>query len=104
MNSETGNPEKSDTVEDDLDTVKDDVESNEFAEDTIIMDVTEDDDSLGDLSAEIDVRELVAKIDSADGCDVEKRKIKRRLEDLCEKQDEKKNLYSTYNFNLDDEL
>ena len=70
---------------------------------TIVID-TNDDDTTIDMSAEINVEELVAKFEAADSDDLErKRAIRRRLEQLAEERDI--DLDSTYNFNFsDDEL
>ena len=70
-----------------------------YFEETVVMD-TDDDALVG--TAELNVDELVAKIDASSDVDVErKRKIKRRLERLSEKRD--LNLDSTYNINIDDD-
>jgi hypothetical protein len=69
-------------------------------EDTVVF---EDVDNIGDLSVEINVEELVAKLESAGDDDVEgKRAIRNRLEELREQKDPE--LDSTYNFNLDDDI
>ena len=95
MNSELGNGKE---VED-----EDDLESNEGSEDTIVIN-TEDDDELDvGIATEVNVEELVAKLDAADENDVaRKRAIKKRLEELDEVRSA--DLDSTYNFNLDDDL
>ena len=59
-------------------------------------------DNVGDISVEINVEELVAKIEASDTEDAEKAKIRKQLEKLREQQDKK--LDSTYDFNLDDDL
>jgi hypothetical protein len=97
MNGETGEAEK---VED----TDDDVVANEFSDDTVVLDDVMDDD-VGDLSVELDVSQLVAKLDSTDDRDVHrKREIHRRLEALQDERESEKNIDSTYNFNLDDDL
>jgi hypothetical protein len=81
--------------DDDLD---DDVDDGDFDE-TVVMD-TDDDTLIG--TAELNVDELVAKIEASTDLDVErKRQIKRRLEQLAEERD--LDLDSTYNFNLNDD-
>ncbi|MDJ0939481.1 MAG: hypothetical protein QNJ00_06930 [Woeseiaceae bacterium] len=96
MNSELGNGKE---VEDN----DDDLESNEGSEDTIVIN-TEDDDELDvGIATEVNVEELVAKLDATDENDVaRKRAIKKRLEELDEVRSA--DLDSTYNFNLDDDL
>ena len=96
MNSELGNGKEVENDDDDL-------ESNEGSEDTIVIN-TEDDDELDvGIATEVNVEELVAKLEAADEGDVErKRAIKKRLEELDEVRSA--DLDSTYNFNLDDDL
>lgn len=60
-------------------------------------------DNVGDISVEINVEELVAKIESTDSDDsAEKAELRKKLDKIREQQDE--NLDGTYNFNLDDDL
>jgi hypothetical protein len=74
------------------------------SEDTVDDDVSVDfDETVGDLSAQFRVDELVAKLDKSD--DVEhRRQIRRRLEELREQREYEKDLDSTFNFNLDEDL
>ncbi len=72
-------------------------------EDTVIED-DEDGDAI-DLTGEVNIESLVAKLDSAPKDDVDRqRAIKKRLEELREAREAAAQLDSTYNFNLDDEL
>ena len=60
-------------------------------------------DTMIDVAAELKVDELVAKVDASDPDEAaHKREVRKRLDELREKQD--KDLDSTFNFNLDDEL
>lgn len=61
-----------------------------------------EDDNVGDISVEINVEELVAKIEASDTEDAEKARIRKQLDKLREQQDSELN--STYNFDLDDDL
>ncbi len=62
-------------------------------------------DNVGDISVEINVEELVAKIEAGDGDAEEKKKeIHRRMEALNEQRKAEKDIDSTFNFNLDDDL
>ena len=82
----------------------DDVEE-EASEDTLVSEDNEDDDNIGDISVEINVEELVAKIEASGSDDASrKREIRRRLEDLQERRSNNEDLDSTYDFNLDDDL
>lgn len=75
-------------------------------EDVVDEDVSVDfDETVGDLSAQIRVDELVAKIEKSSKDDVEHvREVRRRLEELREQREIEKNVDSTFNFNLDDDF
>ena len=107
MNSELGDREKGtdlgarDGSEDNG--AEDKVDEPEVDEDAV-ADVDEDDGS-AEMTAEINVEELVAKLDATPKDDVERRKkIRKRLDELRDEREAMKDLDSTYNFNLDDEL
>ena len=101
MNGEIGNGKLEYAVEDDL-------ESTEESDDLTLsddIDVIDDNDNVGDISVEINVEELVAKIESDDGDDAQRKKeIHRRLEEIEDRRQVEKELDSTFNFNLDDDL
>ena len=98
MNGEVGNGEKEVDVEEDIG-------SSEESEDTIVLEDDIDIDNVGDISVEINVEELVAKIEAGDGDAAEHRKeIHRRLEELSEQRRIEAELDSTFNFNLDDDV
>lgn len=60
-------------------------------------------DTMADISAELNVEELVAKLESIDPNEVaHRREVRRRLEELREQRDA--DLDSTFNFSLDDDL
>lgn len=81
-------------IDEDLD---DEVETDEDA----VADVGEDEGI--EMTGEVNVDALVAKLDAAPKDDVERKKeIRQRLETLQEEHE--KDLDSTYNFNLDDDL
>ena len=84
-------------------TDQDDFVEDDGMQETVVMQTDNEDDidTVGD-TAEVNVEELVAKIDSGNTDDLERRKaVKRKLEKL---QDEiGDNLDSTYNINLDDD-
>ena len=68
-------------------------------------DAVSDEDNVGDISVEINVEELVAKLEATDDDDVTRqRDIRKRLDELEEDRKSSEELDSTYNFNLDDEL
>ena len=90
-----------DSVEVDDDEVEDEDSDDVFVDD----DDDESDDNVGDISVEINVDELVAKLESTDSDDiVRRREIRRRLEELREMREAEKDIDSTYNFNLDDDV
>ena len=97
MNGEIGDPK-------DLDNVEDDIESDEFSDDTVVLEDIADDE-LTDLSVEADVNRLVTKLDSSDPDDVQRqREVHRRLEEIQDQKEAEENIDSTFNFNLDDDL
>lgn len=97
MNGEIGDPKE-------LDNVEGGVEADEFSEDTVILEDIADDDP-DDLSVELDVSQLVAKLDSTDVDDIRRRReIHRRLEEIRDQKETEKMLDSTFNFNMDDDL
>jgi hypothetical protein len=100
MNGEVGNGRDPEDIDEDF-------ESDEDMEDEDVY--TDDDDeavdNVGDISVEINVEELVAKLARTDSDDVmRRRQIRRRLEELREQREAEKELDSTFNFNLDDDL
>ena len=89
--------------EEESEDLEDKVESRADSADVVVAD-DDGNDNVGDMSVEINVEELVAKIESNDASEAaRKREVRRRLEELEEKQRTAKELDSTYNFNLDDD-
>ena len=75
--------------------------------DDVAEDIEPDDDNIdnvGDISVEINVDELVAKIEADDDDDARKKEIHRRMEELNEQRKVEKDVDSTFNFNMDDDL
>jgi len=98
MNGEVGNGEKENVVDEN-------VEPTEVSEDTIVMEDIADIDNVGDISVELKVEKLVAKLEANDGDDADhKKEVHRRLEELSDQRDSDQELDSTFNFNLDDDL
>jgi hypothetical protein len=93
-------------IKDDIpvDELDDEIEDDDLDDEEDVEDM-DDDDNVGDISVEINVEELVAKLEATDSDDVaRKREIRRRLEELEETRRTNKDLDSTFNFDLDDEL
>jgi len=92
MNGENSEPDE----------VQEEDSSEDLMTETVVL--TEvDDDTLGDTSIEISIEKLVEKLEASDEDDVHRKaEIRRRLEDLREQRE--KELDSTFNFNLDDEV
>ena len=67
--------------------------------------VADDGDDVADLSSDINIEELVAKLESTpkDALD-RQRQIRRRIDELREEREALKDLDNTYNFNLDEDL
>ena len=96
MNSEIGNGRTEIDVDDD----------DEFAaspDDTVV--ITEDVDDLdsNEDTSELNVEELMAKLDKDISAE-HRKEVHRRLEELEERRREERELDSTFNFNLDDDL
>ena len=95
---------KDDIPVDEVDDEIEDVETEDLDGIETIVDVA-DVDNVGDISVEINVEELVAKLEATDDEDLSrKREIHKRLEELEDQRRANEVLDSTYNFNLDDEL
>ena len=87
-------------IDDDVDDIDDDDD-----DDAVIDDDDDDDGDSIDLTGEVNIESLVAKLDATPKDDLErKRQIRRRIEELREAREAARELDSTYNFNLDDEL
>lgn len=82
---------------------EDDIKPDEQTEDTVVIGSNDAVDNVGDISVEINVEELVARIESDNG-DSKKHEgeVRRQLDDKIEQTERKHD--STYNFNLDDDL
>jgi hypothetical protein len=96
-------------IKDDMpaDELDEDIEDEDLDDDEDLGDDEDldDDDNIGDISVEINVEELVAKLEATDSDDVaRKREIRRRLDELEEMRRSGEDLDSTFNFNLDDDL
>lgn len=77
------------------------VSEEEISEADVLAEV--DDDNVGDLSVELNVQELVAKLEQVDDEDVHRKaEIRRRLEEAREQRENE--LDSTFNFNLDEDV
>ncbi len=85
----------------------DDVEIDELESDTDDFDADDDEsstDNVGDLSVEINISDLVDKLEATSSEDVERRRqIRRRIEELREMREAELDLDSTYNISLDDD-
>ena len=97
MNGEVGNGKTETDVEDDV------VETVSPEDTVVITEDLADMDDGSDSTAELNVDELVAKIDK-DGDAEHKKEVHRRLEEIEDQRREEAELDSTYNFNLDDDL
>ena len=98
MNGETNDRKEKDEFDDD-------VMPDDASETAVLIETAEEGDNVGDLSVEINVDELVARIEADESSDtLQERKVRRRLDQFQDEQDSEKDLDSTYNFNLDDEL
>lgn len=78
--------------------------SDDIEDDDHIV-VADDGDDVADLSSDINIEELVTKLESTpkDAFD-RQRQIRRRIDELREEREALKDLDNTYNFNLDEDL
>lgn len=99
MNSETGDPKES-IEESEIDDNVIETEA-EMPEETVVLDeAAMSTDNVGDVSVEINVEELVAKIEAEEDTDAARKKeIRRRLEDVVEEQA----FEDTYAIDLDEQ-
>lgn len=90
---------------DDVDVDDDDIEEAVDPEHTIVMDTDDDDDvDVSDITGELNIEELVAKLDATDADDAQRRRfIKARLDELADRKMSEEELGSTYVFDLDDD-
>ncbi len=74
------------------------------SDDNVVADI--EDDAVDDVQTlELNIEALVKKLDKTPEDDVDhQRRVRKRLEELREKRDAMREIDSTYNFNLDDEL
>lgn len=87
----------------DDDKQSDEAESADTPEVTVVMDI-DNDDNVGDMSVEINVDELIAKIETDDSDEaVQKRAAHRKLGEVNERRRAAENIDNTYNINLDDD-
>ncbi len=78
-----------------------DISNDDIDDDDIAVD-DDDDDVVDDLTAELNVEKLVAKLEATDPDEVHRRReIRQRLEEIRELKESE--LDSTFNFKFDDE-
>ncbi len=84
--------------------LEDEFEPEVVPEEPIEIDTVGTDDNVGDISVEINVDEIVAKIEADESDEShEKHEARRKLEDLEEQRKVEEDLGDTYNINLDAE-
>ena len=87
---------------DKVEEVVEDAESEDEHSETVVM-ADDDGDNVGDMSVELNVEELVAKIEEEDAEEVHRKaELRRKLEMMQEQHDAE--MDSTYNFNLDEDI
>ena len=98
MNGEIDNIEDDD-YDDDVDSSDDDVALSDDDDEGEIT------DNVGDLSVEINVEDIIIRMEAKAGDDLKRRReIRRRLEEIREAREAARDLDNTFNFNLDDDL
>ena len=99
MNSETDDPKPS-IVETEIDDGEIETEAGRPEETVVLDEAAMSTDNVGDVSVEINVEELVAKIEAEEDTDAARKKeIRRRLEDVVEEQA----FEDTYAIDLDEQ-
>jgi hypothetical protein len=79
-------------------------EEDDTEEDTVVFSTSKGSDNVGDVSVEINVEELIAEFESSVDSEAARRKeIRRRLEEIREQKEAKKDLEDTYSFDLYDD-
>lgn len=88
----------------DSDVMEDEAEFDDSPEDTVVITEDVDDlDSSADTTTELNVDEIMSRLDK-DMSAQRKKEIRRRLEELEEQRREARDLDSTFNFDLDDDI
>jgi len=105
MNGEVGNERQSDEVDSENVDTFEEIDTVEKIDSVEEIDTVGDADNVGDISVEINVEELVAKVEAASGDDVSRKaEIKKRLDEAEDQLDQDDAFGSTYNFNVDEDL
>ena len=108
MQSEFGDP---DSPEDDEEDVSEDdgleLDEEEDAEeddDTAAFSSAKGTDNVGDVSVEINVEELIAELEaSEDSAAARKKEVRRRLEEIREQREARKELEDTFSLDLNED-
>jgi hypothetical protein len=105
MQNEVGDvemPGEDDEIAEDDDVALD--EEDDTEEDTVVFSTSKGSDNVGDVSVEINVEELIAEFEASVDSEAARRKeIRRRLEEIREQKEAKKDLEDTYSFDLYDD-
>lgn len=104
MQAKVENPDEAegDEFSDDQDDVV--LDDSDDAEDTIAFSPAKDSDNVGDVSVEINVEELIAEFELSQSSDAARRKeIRRRLEEIREQREARRELEDTFSGALDDD-
>lgn len=91
--------------DDDIESSAEDDESDDDGEDVSISDEeVELTDNVGDLSVEINVEDIIRRIEANAGADLQrKREIRRRLDEIREARESAAEMDNTFNLYLDDD-
>lgn len=96
--------EKASVDEDEIEVTDDDASDDETDDERASSSPSSDDDDLDDddSTSEINVEELIAKVDAVQGNEAKHaREIHRRLEELKERREAAKSLADSYDFDFD---
>ena len=104
MHTEMGDTDKADDAEIAVDEEPEEGLLEEIPEETVVLPETVNSDNVGDVSVEINVEELVAEIEASQDDDaVQKKEIRRRLEEIQEQKKASQEIGDTFNIDLNED-
>ena len=107
MNGEVGNGMEAERSADEVESIDsvEEIDTVEKIDSVEEIDTVGDADNVGDISVEINVEELVADVEAANGDKASNKSgVKKRLDELNDQLDQDDAFGSPYNFDLDEDL
>lgn len=107
MQGELGDPdypEDEEDASDDDNLELDEEDPGEEDDDTVAFSSAKGSDNVGDVSVEINVEQLIAELEaSEDSAAARKKEVRRRLEEIREQRETKRDLEDTFSFDFTDD-